>query len=424
MPELEINGGEAFLRQVADGLPFDEAEKLDILRELASHLADSTARFESEGLALDEAERTALDRLGPPGRLAAELTRARRTPRRLLAAAGAGTWAAVSGVIYGYLFGLLVLVAASFVTIPLVAGVLRMFGGSWGSLLDTTATTLLALGVGAYAAGLKVTPVVAARAGYHVRVARWATTALGGALIAGYALFGWSGTLVWLDVAILLSLPAWFVVGAFRATATAFPSRRWRLQIAGLALVLVPLGLVVGAGQEPQSSGDGGWSPMGVERIGLPTPAAVAAAQDGSGGGTFAGIASMSTVIHDPGVMAGWRDLRMEAWRGTGPVGFDPRLMAVDPAAPGPFAVGPASVRPPGEIPAWTWSNGNPGSDGSTELGGSVRIDRSPSVKLAWLAITGIGPDGRRYIISGPSFDSTAFNGTGWDWLTAVIEGR
>jgi hypothetical protein len=94
MPELEVNRGDQFLRQVADGLPFDEAKRLDIVRELASHLADSTSRFESEGMTVDEAEKTALQRLGPPDRLAAELTHARRTPRRLLAAAGAGTWAA------------------------------------------------------------------------------------------------------------------------------------------------------------------------------------------------------------------------------------------------------------------------------------------------------------------------------------------
>jgi hypothetical protein len=254
-------------------------------------------------------------------------------------------------------------------------------------------------------------------------VARWATAALGGALIAGYALFGWSGTIVWLDVAILLSLPAWFVVGAWRATATAFPSRRWRLQIAGLALVLVPLGLVLGAGQDPRSSGEGGSSPTGVERIGLPAPAAVAAAQDGSGGSAIAGIVSMSTVLRDPGVVAGWRDLRMEAWRGTGAAGIDPRLTAVDPAADGPFAVGPASFGPPEALPAWTWSSLDP-PEGSTGLSGSVRIDRSPSVSLAWLAITGIGTDGRRYIISGPFFESTAFHGTAWDWLTAVVEGR
>jgi hypothetical protein len=61
---------------------------------------------------------------------------------------------------------------------------------------------------------------------------------------------------------------------------------------------------------------------------------------------------------------------------------------------------------------------------GGSGLSGSVTIDRSPNVAVAWVAITGVGPDGRRYIISGPSFDSTAFTGTAWDWLAAIIEGR
>lgn len=424
MPEPEAGERDAFLQRIADGLPFDEAEKLDILRELAAHLADSTARLEADGLPLDAAERMALDRLGPPDRLAVELTHARRTPRRLFAAAGAGTWAAVSGVIYGYLFGVLILVVVSIGTAALAASAVHLFGGSWGSLLDNTAMTLLALGVGAYAAGLKVTPVVATRAGYHIRAARRVTTALGGALIAGYALVGWIGTLHWPDVAILLSLPVWFVVGAWRSTAAAFPSRRWHLQILGLMLVIVPLGLVLGAIQEQQGSGSLAWFP-GVERIGLPTPPAVAAAQDvESGIGGSGGTVSISTVIRDPAVLAGWRDLRVEAWPGTGAVGIDPSLMALDPAARGPFAVGPAGVGLPGQTPFEPRSNDAAIPPGSVQLGGSIRIDRSPNVTLAWVAITGIGPDGRRYIISGPSFASTAFNGTAWDWLAAIIEGR
>ena len=424
MPELEVSRGDQFLRQVADGLPFDEAERLDIVRELASHIVDSTARFESEGLTLGEAEHRALERLGPPDRLAIELTHARRTPRRLLAAAGAGTWAAVSGVIYGYLFGVLILVVVSIGTAALAASAVHMFGGSWGGLLDNTAITLLALGVGAYAAGLKVTPVVAARAGYHIRAARRVTTALGGALIAAYALVVWSGTLHWPAVAILLSLPVCFGAGAWRSTAAAFASRRWHLQILGLMLVIVPLGLVLGAGLQPQSSGSGGLHPAGVERMGLPTPEVVAAAQVGGGGGSFGGTDTIGTVIRDPAVLAGWRDLRVEAWRGTGAVGIDPSLMALDPAARGPFAVGPVSFETPGQIPPWTWSTGEALPDGSVRLSGSVRIDRSPSATLAWVAITGVGPDGRRYIISGPSFNSTAFNGTAWDWFAAIIQGR
>jgi len=96
----------------------------------------------------------------------------------------------------------------------------------------------------------------------------------------------------------------------------------------------------------------------------------------------------------------------------------------LDPAAHGPFAVGPARFEPPGQTPFGAWSTGRPIPDGAVQLSGSITIDRSPAVTLAWVAITGVRPDGRRYIISGPSFDSTAFNGTAWDWLTAVIEGR
>jgi hypothetical protein len=426
MAELEPNGRAEFLQRIADGLPFDEAEKLDILRELAGHLADSTARFESEGMTPESAERAALDRLGPPGRLANELTSARRTPRRLLAAAGAGTWAAVTGVVYGYVFGLLVLSAASIVTALLAASVVRLFGGSWGGLLDGSATTLLALGVGAYAAGLKVTPAVAARAGYRIRTARRVTTALGGALILGYALVGWSGTLTWPAVAVLLSLPGWFVLGAWRATDASFPSRQWRLRIIGLALVIVPLALVLGMSVQPQSSGSITSDPNDVGRIGLPIPEAVAAAQDiGQGSAKAGGFVWISTVVRDPAVIAGWRDLRVEAWRGISKDGVDPTVLPVlDPAARGPFAVGPAGFEPPGQFPFGTWSSSTAVPDGSVQLDGSVRIDRSPSVTLAWLAITGVGPDGRRYIINGPSFESTAFNGTAWDWLTAVIEGR
>jgi hypothetical protein len=98
--------------------------------------------------------------------------------------------------------------------------------------------------------------------------------------------------------------------------------------------------------------------------------------------------------------------------------------MALDPAARGPFAVGPAGFETPGQIPPWTWSTGDALPNGSVRLSGSVRVDRSPNMTLAWVAITGLGPDGRRYIISGPLFDSTSFNGTAWDWFAAIIEGR
>jgi len=57
MPDPSAADRDGFLQRVADRLPFDEAEKLDVLRELAGHLADSTARYEAEGLPRDAAER-------------------------------------------------------------------------------------------------------------------------------------------------------------------------------------------------------------------------------------------------------------------------------------------------------------------------------------------------------------------------------
>ena len=77
MPELEANGRGEFLQRIADGLPFDEAEKLDIVRELAGHLTDSTTQLEADGLTLDEAERTALELTRP-----AQVTR-RADPERI-----------------------------------------------------------------------------------------------------------------------------------------------------------------------------------------------------------------------------------------------------------------------------------------------------------------------------------------------------
>jgi hypothetical protein len=70
MPEPNADDRDEFLQRIAARLPFDEEEKVDILRELAGHLADSTAKFEADGLARGAAEQAAVNRLGPPDRLA------------------------------------------------------------------------------------------------------------------------------------------------------------------------------------------------------------------------------------------------------------------------------------------------------------------------------------------------------------------
>ena len=103
------------------------------------------------------------------------------------------------------------------------------------------------------------------------------------------------------------------------------------------------------ASEQPQS---GGWgpSPAGVERIGVPTPAAISTTEDGgSGFGKVGGSAWTSVSVRDPAVLAGWRDFRVEAWRG---VGWD----GVDPAHAGTRPGGRSSVRgrTGGRGAAWT----------------------------------------------------------------------
>jgi hypothetical protein len=422
MPDWSAPDRDAFLGRIAARLPFDRAENRDILDELDGHLTDSTAKLEAGGLSRDAAERTAIERLGPPDRLASSLTEARRSPRRTLAAVGAGTYAALGGVVCGYFFALLVLMGVSIATVLLAVG-LHLFGGSWGSLLDTTTLTVAALAVGAYVAGHKLTTTVSARAGYRIKVARRITALVGGGIVLGWALVGWRGALTWPEVGLLLSLPVWFVAGAWRARGTPFPSPGWRLGVIGLSVVFVPAALLLGMGQQSNASGGPSFSPAGVDRIGLPRPEAIAAAVQGDGGAPPHGLVWVT--IGDPSLLAGWSAFRVEAWRGIthGDVDVGPGW-AIDPEASAPFAIAPAILQLGPSSFSGVGTAEWPVPEGSVVIRGAIAVDNTPGVSLAWVALTGVGPDGRRYILEGPSFLSTAFNGTVADWLTAVISGR
>ena len=429
---------EGYLAEVGARLPFGDAECAEILRELADHLADSAASLEASGLAPDAAARAARERLGSPDALARELTRARRTPGRLLAAAGAGTWAALGAGIYGLLWGVLlslvVAVVASVAT-QAVAGALRLdwhgFDPGWNSMVS-----VVPLWVALYVAGRAVTPTVAARAGYDVRVVRRATVVVGGTLAAAYALGGWSGALNWPAVIAVLLLPAWWIAGAWHGRRTAaLGGRRWLLTaglLAGLLVVGVALVGLAGAQVHTEPSAVGG--PVtnlpdpdtAFARIGAPVPAAVAAAEVDDGlmttrSGALTGGAWLATVVTDRAVLDGWTDLRIEAWQAVPPWTY----FGVDPAATGPFAEGSVQWSPPGSTPdgSMQWSSSNPYPPTAATLSGALRLDRAPGVNWGLIAITGLGPDGHRHLIVGPDFEQVAFQGTVWDWLAALGAG-
>jgi hypothetical protein len=168
-----MRDAEAFFSDVADALPFDEVERAEILEELRAHVADSRAELEGEGLASDVAERVAIDRLGEPDRLVRALTEARRSRRRLVAAAGAGSWAVVSSGIYGWIVGVLLAALAWIAT----QAVVRFVGP-----FAFDSVSFIAIGVALYVAGSVVTPVVATRAGYRAETVR-RVLALAGTLV-------------------------------------------------------------------------------------------------------------------------------------------------------------------------------------------------------------------------------------------------
>ena len=409
---------EAFLREVADGLPFGERERAEIVEELRAHLDDTIAGLKDEGLASDLAQRTALGRLGPPARLARDLTQARRSTRRLLAAAGAGSWAVVTSGVYGAVVGLILATLAWF-----AAALLVRFVGPFA--FDSL--SFIAIGAGVYAAGSALVPIVAARAGYRGAPVRRVLAAGGAILLAIWALVGWSGPLDIVGVVAILSLPLWWIAGTWRRSR--FGRGSWRA-FGGLLIVAVVVTLTAQVAQSrlrdsvsPDFLANGG--DLGLSRIGTPAPADIAALVTGTGelsgqGKSGVGLAVVTFDISDATKLADWTDFRIEAWRAADPGGMSPT--PVSQGATAPFGVEPAAWSPPGQLPqgGLTWSGSDPWGPNAKTLSGMLRLDRTPWVTAAWVAITGVAPDGIRHTLGDPQFMEATFNGTALQWLLAV----
>jgi hypothetical protein len=418
-----MRDAEAFFSDVADALPFGEVERAEILEELRAHVADSRAELEDEGLASDAAERIAIERLGEPDRLARALTEARRSRRRLVAAAGAGSWAVVSNGIYGWIVGVLIAALAWIAT----QAVVRFVGP-----FAFDSVSFIAIGVALYVAGSVVTPVVATRAGYRAETVRRVLALAGALVLAAYALVGWSGPLDAVGVAARLTLPAWWIAGISRRSRVGRGSIR---TFGGLLLVaiVVTVGIQVAQSQlrdvTPGAPSD--VTPDGelsLGRIAAPAPAAIAAVVTGQGQASIVGSSGVAAGtfivdVSDATGLSAWRDLRVEAWRAADPGSGSPT--PVSPAATGPFVVSPAVWSPPGELPGGglTWSSSVPWGPRAMTLSGSVRLDGTPWVTAGWVALTGVAPDGSRHLIAEPDYVMATFNGTVLGWIQAAVAG-
>jgi hypothetical protein len=418
-----MRDAEAFFSDVADALPFGEVERAEILEELRAHVADSRAELEDEGLALDAAEQIAIERLGEPDRLARALTEARRSRRRLLAAAGAGSWAVVSGGIFGWVVGVLLAALAWIAT----QAVVRFVGP-----FAFDSVSYVAIGVALYVAGSVVTPVVAARAGYRVGPVRRVLGLAGALVLAAYALVVWSGPLDAVGVVARLALPAWWIAGISRGSKV---GRRSMQTFGGLLLAAIVVTVAIQLAQlqlRDLASGapsDVTWNgELNLSRIAAPAPAAIAVAITGNGQASISGSSGVAAGafmvdVADTTVLSGWRDLRVEAWRAVDPGSVAPTPVSA--AATGPFVVSPAAWSPPGELPGGglTWSSSVPWGPRAMTLSGSVRLDGTPWVTAAWVALTGVAPDGTRHLIAEPDYVMATFNGSVLGWIQAAVAG-
>ena len=394
-----------FLAEVEARLPLPEDVRGEVLEELAAHLADAVDDLVARGSTPEDAEVEAISRLGAPANLARELARAHRSTGRVLAAAGAGTISATgTGAIGVVLATFCVIVGAMLVT-ALVRAVASWVGvtfslnwaASWNTLL-----TAIALNVGALLAGAAAVRAAALAGWRTIAEVRVGVALVGGAAVAWIVLVVLNQTLNWPSVAALLLVPLSFALG----------TRFDRLQLPNLRIVVVTVlvGLLatVGLGVASWQGGGGGgapqpWDPSTAGKAIAPwwqDPGAGGPVwfSEGSAGYPQAGVVELQLTAEKASQVAYFHDYRLEAWRSESPdAGMD-----IAPGQTAPFAVASATA------------------EGDT-VTGTLHFDRMPGLEWAQVAVTAVGPDGNRYLlsVSGPS--PVEFHGSVWDWFVAVV---
>lgn len=405
---------------------------------MADHFRDSIAAIESEGLGAERAAREAIARLGSPTELAAELTSAHRTTRRLLAGAAGGVFQATLGAAGGLLLGI-VIVAVALCGSAVVTGTLLeptefvfaslpALRAALAGLPMLTALLAWASCVAAFLAarrGVAVSTRISRRSAAAVRRA-WAVAGFATLFVA--AVFVVSAPQNPISVLSLLAVPFAFAAGALMSSTPrmSFPRRKVVAAIGVLAILSASFyANVPGWRGTPRDVAD----TLQAHAAQLREFDRVAPAWtyiDGhpvlvEGGGLWgSGVITQTVGVwdFDPSssgaaaqALSQFKDVQFEAWRA---VRFDasPDIAEwiPDPAYSAPYATAPADF--------------NPVQFGPVHA--EVEFDVGRVRTTEWIVfVTGIGPDGRRYRLNEPEFNMgggplvSSFTGTIWQWLTA-----
>ena len=394
-----------YLALVADRLQLPGPVVAEVLEELDAHIADSAAALTAEGLTPEGAEREALARLGNPSELGDGIRRAKQTRRRLLVAAGYGVLAAIRGFVWGWLFAGAITVLASILANLVVGSVLKALDIStsgfvtWSSWLGIPYVAF-ALGY----AGHMVPKAISTRSWRPVAALRRPVAVVGGAIVGVISIFLLRVSMDTGTFAVMAIAPLCFAVGAFvhrdeKAATTG------RIRLGGRAIVIAvglatlaasTLGFATLRVSQPDFRYIDRAGPMGPY-AGDVLPTGVGTM---SSSGSFGGLVTQNLTFDPPTVPAGWSSFRLELWRevawvnGRGPWTAD---------SPGPAAS------------ALMVTTTDPAA-----FHGELQMPITKDAATYSVAVTGLGPDGRRYVMYGPDmgFAGTPWVGTAWEWLT------
>ena len=261
--------------------------------------------------------------------------------------------------------------------------------------------TAAGLNLGALLAGAAAVRAVARRGWRSPHEVRAAVIGVGGLAVGWLVLVAFETALNWASVVALLFVPISFGIGARIERLGPINVRSAGVVIiAGLLLVTtVSVGAAATGGA---SSYEWSETTLGYEMIAPwwqdPAAGATLDFPSGSSGSTAPGVETISIEAASPAVIARFHGFRFEAWRAEAPRDVWRGLVA---GQAGPFATVTAIV------------------DGLT-ISGTLRFDHTPGIDWAEVVLTGIGPDGRRYLLTASGPEPTEFHGSVWSWFSAL----
>jgi uncharacterized membrane protein len=421
-----------YLSRLGAGLDLPAHVRAEIASEMAGHFRDSIAAIESEGLDPERAAREAIARLGSPTELAAELTSAHRTTRRLLSGAAGGVFQATLGAAGGMLLGIAI-VAATLCEFAVVTGTLlkpptEFLRAAMAGLPMATALLAWASCLAAFVAarrGVAVSSRISRRTPAAVRRV-WAVAGFATLFVAAVFLVPAPQNLV--SVLSLVAVPFVFAAAALTDSTprVSLPRRKVIAAIGVLAILSTSFARNVPAwnGPLPDVANTPQAHAAQLREFDRVAPAWTYVGGHpvlAEGGGLWGSGVITQTInvwTFDPSTvdataqeLSQFKDIRFEAWRA---VRFDASPAIAewipDPAYSAPYATAPADFHA-GQLDAGQ---------------GQVEFDVSHVRTTEWIVfVTGTGPDGRRYRLNEPEFNMgggplvSSFTGTIWQWLTA-----